>query len=94
MMSTTSLKLSDAIKASAVEAAKELGISPHAFMVEAIKQAAINAEYRKIFIEEARAARETTIKTNQVFDAQDVFEHLRARIAKTPNALKVKSWKK
>jgi len=39
-MSTTSLKLSDELKQRAVAAAEQKGVSPHAFMVQAIEQAA------------------------------------------------------
>lgn len=92
-MSTTSLKLTDEIKSKAADAAKELGVSSHAFMVEAIRQASVNAEYRKAFISDAKAAREATLKTNEVYEAKDVFEHLRSRIAgKLPTSLKAKSW--
>ena len=92
-MSTTSLKLSDEIKVKAANAAKELGVSAHAFMVEAIRQASVNAEYRKAFIAEGKAAREATLKTNEVFEAKDVFDHLRSRVAgKQSTSLKAKSW--
>jgi predicted transcriptional regulator len=92
-MSTTSLKLSDEIKAKAANAAKELGISAHAFMVEAIRQASINAEYRSEFIAEARASREATLRTKEVYESKDVFDHLRSRIAgKQVTSLKAKSW--
>ena len=92
-MSTTSLKLSDEINVKAANAAKELGVTAHAFMVEAIRQASVNAEYRKAFIAEAKAAREATLKTNEVYEAKDVFDHLRSRVAgKQPTSLKAKSW--
>jgi predicted transcriptional regulator len=92
-MSTTSLKLSDEIKLKAANAAKELGVSPHAFMVEAIKHALVNSEYRRAFIAEAKAAREATLNTNEVFESKDVFDHLRSRIdGKEQTLLKAKSW--
>ncbi len=92
-MSTTSLKLSDEIKAKAAHAAKELGVSAHAFMVEAIRQASLNTEYRRAFIAEAKAARESALKTNEVYEQQEVFEHLRSRIAgKQVTSIKTKSW--
>jgi predicted transcriptional regulator len=92
-MSTTSLKLSDEIKAKAANAAKELGVSAHAFMVEAIRQASINTEYRSAFIAEAKAAREATLNANEVYESKDVFDHLRSRIAgKQVTSLKAKSW--
>ena len=92
-MSTTSLKLSDELKLKAANAAKELGVSAHAFMVEAIRQASINTEYRRAFIAEAKAAREATLKTEEVYESKDVFDHLRSRIAgKKATSLKAKSW--
>ena len=45
-MSTTSLKLPDDLKERAAAAAKIQGITPHAFMVEAIRMAATAAENR------------------------------------------------
>ena len=92
-MSTTSLKLSDEIKAKAASAAKELGLSAHAFMVEAIRQASVNTEYRSAFIAEAKAAREAMLKANEVYESKDVFDHLRSRISgKKVASLKAKSW--
>jgi predicted transcriptional regulator len=91
-MSTTSLKLTDEIKVKVADAAKELGMSSHAFMVEAIRHASVNAEYRKAFMSEAKAARASTLETNSVYEAQEVFEHLRSRIAKQATSLKPKSW--
>jgi len=40
-MATTSLKLPDEVKQLAVAAAKHQGITPHAFMVDAIRVAAV-----------------------------------------------------
>ena len=56
-MSTTSLKLSEELKQRAARAAEELGISPHAFMVDAIRNAADRVEQRSAFVAQARAAR-------------------------------------
>ena len=56
-MATTSLKLPDDLKEQATKAAAVLGLSPHAFMVEAIRQAAHNAELRRAFIAEASDSR-------------------------------------
>ena len=90
-MSTTSLKLSEEIKLKAANAAKDLGISSHAFMVEAIRLASVNAEYRKTFIEEAKLARKSTLVADEAYDSKEVFEHLRSRIAgKEPASLKAK----
>ena len=92
-MATTSLKLSDELKEQATNAATALGMSPHAFMVEAIRQAAHNSELRRAFIAEATAARKQAIKSGTGYEAKDVHKHLRDSIAgKKRSALKLKSW--
>ncbi|OHC09482.1 MAG: hypothetical protein A2X74_07110 [Polynucleobacter sp. GWA2_45_21] len=92
MVSTTSLKLTEEIKQQATNAAKELGMTPHAFMVEAIKQASINAEIRRNFIQQANIAREGVIKNGKVFESDKVFEAMKARIAGKKSTLKVSNW--
>ncbi len=52
-MSTTSLKLPDDLKRLAIAAAKHRGITPHAFMVEAIRTAATAEKLRAEFVAEA-----------------------------------------
>jgi predicted transcriptional regulator len=92
-MATTSLKLPDALKEQAAEAAAGLGISPHAFMVEAIRQATHNAELRRAFIAQGNAARNQAIKTGKAYSAEDVHQHMRNRInGMQNNSLKLKSW--
>ncbi|MBU3603074.1 hypothetical protein ICE89_01105 [Polynucleobacter sp. AP-Kaivos-20-H2] len=91
-MSTTSLKLTDEIKLQAANAAKDLGITTHAFMVEAIKQASINAELRRSFIEDANNARKEVLQEGKVHDADKVFKHLKARIAGKKSTLKATNW--
>ena len=80
-MSTTSLKLSDELKQRAVAAAEMKGVSPHAFMVAAIEQAATAAEQRACFVGEAQAAREQMLRTGKGYDAGEVHAYLKARIA-------------
>ncbi len=92
IVSTTSLKLTEEIKQQATNAAKELGMTPHAFMVEAIKQASINAEIRRNFIQQANIAREGVIKNGKVYESDKVFEAMKARIAGKKSTLKVSNW--
>lgn len=80
-MSTTSLKLSDELKQRAATAAQELGISTHAFMIDAIRQAADAVEQRSEFIAQAQAARADMLQSGQGHDANDVRTYLRQRIA-------------
>ena len=92
-MSTTSLKLSDELKQRAVAAAEQKGVSPHAFMVQAIEQAATAAERRASFVAEARAAREQMLGSGMGYDASEVHAYLKARIAGDKVVRpKAKSW--
>lgn len=79
-MSTTSLKLPDELKQRAVDAAQELGISPHAFMVDAIRQAAHAVEQRAAFVAQARDARGELLAEGQGYAADDVRAYLRSRL--------------
>lgn len=93
-MSTTSLKLPDDIKQLAAAAAKERGVTPHAFMVEAIRSAAVAAKVRAEFVADAQAARTEALKSGKGFPALEVHAYLRARVRglKAPKP-KAKSWR-
>lgn len=80
-MSTTSLKLPDDLKQRAANAAQQLGISPHAFMVSAIEQAATATEQRARLIADARLARNEMIETGKGVDADDVHAYLKAKVS-------------
>jgi predicted transcriptional regulator len=94
-MSTTSLKLPQDVKQLAVTAAKHRGISPHAFMVGAIRTAATNAEKRDQFVADAVAARTETVQSGEGYTAEDVHVYLRVRAHGKPiNKPKGKVWRK
>lgn len=80
-MSTTSLKLTDELKQRAAAAARQQGVSPHAFMVGAIERAAIAAELRNSFVNDAQLARAQMLTTGKGYDAAAVHAYLKARIA-------------
>lgn len=94
-MTTTSLKLSEELKSRAASAAEELGISTHAFMVDAIRQAADAAEQRALFVADALAAHTEMLDSGLGYEADDVHAYLRARLgnakAKRPAP---KPWRK
>jgi predicted transcriptional regulator len=94
-MSTTSLKLSDELKQQAAKAARELGVSPHAFMVEAIRQAADAVEQRTQFVAQALDARAEMLQSGLGHDADEVRAYLRKRISdkQTPRP-DAKTWRK
>ena len=92
-MTTTSLKLSDELKQRAVAAAEKKGVSPHAFMVQAIEQAATSAERRASFVSEAQAAREQMLSTGKGYEASEVHAYIKARISGKKSAKpKARSW--
>jgi hypothetical protein len=93
-MSTTSLKLPEDVKQLAVAAAKQQGVTPHAFMVDAIRAAAANAERRAQFVADAVASRKDAVETGVGYAAEDVHTYLRARAqGKSPPKPKAKHWR-
>ena len=93
-MSTTSLKLPDDLKQLALEAAERKGVSPHAFMVEAIRLAATAEKMRGEFVASAVAARSEAIKSGKGLRASDVHAYLRDRASgKRPAKPKARSWR-
>ena len=92
-MTTTSLKLSDDLKKRAASAARELGVSPHAFMVAAIEQAAIANEQRLDFVNAAKAARQEMTASGEGLDAREVHAYLKAKVAGNTTAKpKARAW--
>jgi len=93
-MSTTSLKLPDDVKRQAVAAAKHQGVTPHAFMVDAIRDAAAAAERRAAFVYDAVAARAEAIGSGKGYAAADVHAYIAAR-ARRKRAAKprARSWR-
>jgi predicted transcriptional regulator len=93
-MSTTSIKLSDELKSRVAAVAQERGVTPHAFMVEAIAVATAVAEQRAAFVAEAWGAQAQMIGSGKGFDADDVHAWLRARAAgQTARKPRLKSWR-
>lgn len=93
-MSTTSLKISEDLKQLAAAAAKQQGITPHAFMVEAIRAAATAAEQRAVFVAEAVAAKAAFEQSGKGYDASQVHAYIkqRARGGKTARP-KARTWR-
>jgi predicted transcriptional regulator len=93
-MSTTSLKLPDALKARAASAAKTRGVTTHAFMLDAIREAATATEQRARFVADAKAADAEMRRSGKGFTAEDVHKYLRAKVARIPaRRPKAKSWR-
>jgi predicted transcriptional regulator len=84
MTSTTTLKLSDELKARIASAAQQTGKTAHAFMVEALELQTELAERRSAFVADALLAREEVARYGLVVDADEVFDYLKARVAGQP----------
>lgn len=94
-MSTTSLKLPDDVKHRAAVAAKRRGVTPHAFMVEAIRSAASAAEQRAEFVSQAVSARKAMKKSGAGYRAADVHAYLRTRVrGEAASKPKAKPWRR
>lgn len=94
-MSTTSLKLPKDIKQLAAAAAKHQGVTPHAFMVDAIRAAATAAEKHASFVSDALASRAEAVKSGKGYLAAEVHAYLRSRAQGKPAAKpRAKSWRK
>jgi predicted transcriptional regulator len=93
-MSTTSLKLPEDVKQLAAAAASQQGISPHAFMVDAIRAASVAAEKRAALVSDAIASRAEARESGKGYDAAEVHAYIqeRARGGKAP-APKARSWR-
>lgn len=76
-MTTTSLKLPEDVKLLAVAAAKLRGVSPHAFMVEAIRIVASAEERRAQLVAEAVDSRAKTLRSGKGYVASEVHEYLK-----------------
>lgn len=93
-MPATSLRLPDDVKQLAIAAAKQQGVTLHAFMVEAIRTAASNTERRAQFVADAVTARKQAVNTGKGYAADDVHAHLRARVqGKSASKPRAQSWR-
>jgi len=93
-MATMSLTLSKELEQRSCKAAAELGISTHAFMVDAIRQATDMVEQHTESVTQGQAVRAGMIGSGQGHDAAVVRAYLRARLA-DPAALRpaTKPWR-
>lgn len=94
-MSTTSLKLPDDLKARAADLAKAQHLSPHAYMVEAIRRATEQDALHQQFVEDSIEARQHARDSGQGYAANQVHDYIlnKARGGKA-NRPKPQSWRK
>ncbi len=79
-MTTTSLKLPETLKSQIAATAARQGKTAHALMVETLQTAMDDAALRQQFYADGEAAYQETLRTNQVYRADDVFAWMRARV--------------
>ncbi|WP_035384436.1 hypothetical protein [Ferriphaselus sp. R-1] len=81
MATTTTLKLSDELKARISVAAEAANQSPHAFMVEALAAQTALAERRQAFVADALLAEQEVAEYGLVHDADEVFSYLQSKLS-------------
>ena len=85
MAVTTTLKLPEELKARIALAAEAAGKTSHAYMIEALATHAALDERRRAFVASALLAEQEVAEYGLVFDADEVFSYIQARIDGKPN---------
>jgi predicted transcriptional regulator len=80
-MSTTTIRLSDELKARVAAAAKAGGTTPHNFILEAIAEKADQEERRADFIDEAQRRYAAIVETGKTISWADMRAYLEDRAA-------------
>jgi predicted transcriptional regulator len=95
MAVTTSIKLSDELKARVAAMAAQEGKSAHAYLIETIEESTRAKEERARFVAEALAAKKRFDEDGLAFDAREAFAHLRALVGGKKTARpKLRQWRK
>ena len=95
MAVTTSVKLSDELKARVAAMAAQEGKSAHAYLLDTIEEGTRAKEEHARFVAEALAAKKRFDEDGLAFDAAEAFAHLRARIGGKKTAKpKLRQWRK
>jgi predicted transcriptional regulator len=92
MKTTATLKLPRELKARIARAAKKVGRTPHAFMIEALERQTAREERTEEFVKEALTADRGIDAGDEVYAAADVHAWL-ARLATDPKAPRPKPWR-
>jgi predicted transcriptional regulator len=83
-MSTTTIRLSDELKARVAAAAKAGGTTPHNFILEAIAEKAEQEERRADFVDEAQRRYAAIVATGKTIPWADMRAYLEDRVAGKP----------
>lgn len=85
MAVTTTLKLPEELKVRIASVAEAAGKSPHAYMIEALAAHAALDERRRAFVASAHAAEQEVAEYGLVYDADEVFSYIQAKLDGKPN---------
>ena len=80
-MSTTSLKIPDALKARIADAAEQSGKSAHAFMIEALEAETRRAEMRSEFVQSALKAEQEVARYGEAYSMDAVHRYFSDKLA-------------
>ena len=80
-MPATSLKLPDELKRSIVRMATRAGLTPHAFMVDALAREAARAELRERFASDAEQSEREALASGKAVPLEVAFDYLESRAA-------------
>ena len=80
-MSTTTIRLPEALKASVAKAAKRAGTTPHNFILEAIADKAKLADARSDFITAAEARYADIVESGKTISWLEMQQHLKLHAA-------------
>lgn len=80
-MSTTTLKIPDALKARIADAAERSGKSAHAFMVEALEAETRRAEMRSEFVQSALKAEKEVARYGEAYSMDAVHRYFSDKLA-------------
>lgn len=93
MAGTTTLKLSEKLKARIARLAKATGRTAHSLMIEALEREVTREERMKAFVREALAAKADVEAGGAVYRAEDVHAWLE-RLARDRKAARPQPWRK
>ena len=80
-MTTTTLKIPDALKVRIADAAQRAGKSAHAFMIEALEAETRRAEMRLDFVNSALKAAQGVVRYGEVYAMDAVHRYFSDRLA-------------
>ena len=79
-MPTFSVKLDEQSRAKVQAAASQRGVTPHAFMVQAIELAVTRSEEEDALVQRALQARQNLLQTGLAVDGQAMADYLKDKV--------------